>query len=159
MDQQQENVAAVARKWKQKPGTLVMALHDLQDRFGYVPRDAALDLAGQMSIPLARVYEVLTFYSYFKLEPPARNTISICMGTACYLKGSGKILDRLSAHLGIGPGETTPDGEYHLRLVRCLGCCGLAPVVTVNGEPLARLTEDECVERVCGAKGAVQCQN
>jgi NADH:ubiquinone oxidoreductase subunit E len=136
----EDDVAAIAKRWKTKRGSLIMALHGLQDRYGCVPRDAAMSLGEQLDVPLARIYEVLTFYNYFRLEAPGKHVVSVCMGTACYLKGAPQLLDDASARLGIRPGETTQDGEYHLQVVRCVGCCGLAPVVTVNGKLLGKVT-------------------
>ena len=138
----EDDVAAIAKRWKSKRGSLIMALHGLQDRYGYVPREAAMSLGQAMDVPLARIYEVLTFYNYFRLEAPGKHVVSVCMGTACYLKGAPQLLDDASARLGIRPGETSPDGEYHLQVVRCVGCCGLAPVVTVNGKLLAKVTAE-----------------
>jgi len=108
--QVEDDVAAIAKRWKSKRGSLIMALHGLQDRYGYVPRGAAMNLAEEMGVPLARIYEVLTFYNYFRLKSPGRHVVSVCMGTACYLKGAPKLLERASGALGIAPGETTPDG-------------------------------------------------
>ena len=138
----EDDVATIAKRWKNKRGSLIMALHGLQDRYGYVPRDAAMSLGEQMDVPLARIYEVLTFYNYFRLESPGNKVVSVCMGTACYLKGAPQLLEHASEELGIRPGETTPDGEFHLQVVRCVGCCGLAPVVTVNAELLAKVTPE-----------------
>lgn len=135
-----DDVAAIAKRWKNKRGSLIMALHGLQDRYGYVPREAAMSLGEQMDVPLARIYEVLTFYNYFRLKSPGKKVVSVCMGTACYLKGAPKLLSQASEELGIRPGETTADGEFHLQVVRCVGCCGLAPVVTVNEKLLAKVT-------------------
>jgi NADH:ubiquinone oxidoreductase subunit E len=142
------DVAAIAKRWKNKRGSLIMALHGLQDRYGYVPRDAAMSLGEQMDVPLARIYEVLTFYNYFRLESPGNHVVSVCMGTACYLKGAPELLDRASEELGIKPGETTADGEFHLQVVRCVGCCGLAPVVTVDQDLLAKVTGESLEERL-----------
>jgi len=143
-----DDVAAIAKRWKNKRGSLIMALHALQDRHGYVPRDAAMSLGQEMNVPLARIYEVLTFYNYFRLESPGKHVVSVCMGTACYLKGAPELLERASAALGIAPGETTPDGEYHLQVVRCVGCCGLAPVVTINEKLLAKVDGDSLVAQL-----------
>ena len=143
-----DDVAAIAKRWKNKRGSLIMALHGLQDRYGYVPREAAMSLGEQMDVPLARIYEVLTFYNYFRLESPGHKVVSVCMGTACYLKGAPALLDRASEELGIKPGETTADGEHHLQVVRCVGCCGLAPVVTINQELLAKVTGEALEERL-----------
>jgi NADH-quinone oxidoreductase subunit E len=138
----EDDVAAISKRWKSKRGSLIMALHALQDRYGYVPRDAAMSLGEQMDVPLARIYEVLTFYNYFRLESPGKHVVSVCLGTACYLKGAPNLLKRASETLGIAPGETTADGEYHLQVVRCVGCCGLAPVATINELLLAKVTDE-----------------
>jgi NADH-quinone oxidoreductase subunit E len=149
------DLAVIAKRWKEKRGSLIMALHDLQSRFGYVPREAALELGRQLDVPLARIYEVVTFYNYFKLEAPGRNIISVCMGTACYLKGAPEIVAKLSQKLGVKAGETTPDKQFHLQQVRCIGCCGLAPVVTVNEKVLAKVKAADVIDQVHAcAKGA-----
>ena len=127
-----EDVRQVIERWKDKRGNLIMILHDIQDRYGYVPREASLEISRQMNQPLARIYEVLTFYNYFKLQPPGKCTISACLGTACYLKGAPTLIDEVRRLLHIEEGETTTDGLFHLQIVRCLGCCGLAPVITVG---------------------------
>jgi NADH-quinone oxidoreductase subunit E len=149
-----DDVAAIAKRWKNKRGSLIMALHGLQDRYGYVPRDAAMSLGQEMDVPLARIYEVLTFYNYFRLESPGKHVVSVCMGTACYLKGAPALLERASDALGIAPGETTADREYHLQVVRCVGCCGLAPVATINEKLLAKVDGDSLVAQL-GKPGVV----
>ena len=133
-DVPQDEIVVLAQKWKKKRGSLIMALHELQGRLGYVPRDQAMKLGREMGVPLANIYEVLTFYNYFKLESPGKYIISVCTGTACHIKGSPKLLHGVEDELGIKEGESTPDGEYHLQGVRCLGCCGLAPLASVNGK-------------------------
>ncbi len=138
-DSPQDEIIVLAQKWKRKRGSLIMALHELQGRLGYVPRDSAMKLGREMGVPLAKIYEVVTFYNYFKLESPGKYIISVCTGTACHLKGSPKLVSGLEGRLGIGEGESTPDGEYHLQGVRCLGCCGLAPVASVNGKVYGKL--------------------
>ncbi|MCC5829504.1 MAG: NAD(P)H-dependent oxidoreductase subunit E [Phycisphaeraceae bacterium] len=127
------DLTVILRKWARKRGNLIMILHELQNHHGYVARSIALTLARELNVPLARIYEVLTFYNYFKLKPPGRHVTSVCMGTACYLKGAGDVFGELSQRLKVEDGQTTEDGEYHLQTVRCLGCCGLAPVVMING--------------------------
>ena len=153
--QTEDDVTVIARRWKDKRGSLIMALHALQDRYGYVPREAAMNLGEQMDVPLARIYEVLTFYNYFRLKSPGKHVVSVCLGTACYLKGAPHLLERASGKLGIAAGETTEDGEYHLQVVRCVGCCGLAPVVTVNEKLLAKVTDEILDEHLkpAGAHG------
>ena len=150
-----DDVAAIAKRWKNKRGSLIMALHALQDRYGYVPREAAMSLGEEMDVPLARIYEVLTFYNYFRLKSPGKHVVSVCMGTACYLKGAPQLLEDASEELGIKPGETSADGEYHLQVVRCVGCCGLAPVVTVDQDLLAKVTNESLQQRL-KTPGAVE---
>lgn len=132
-----------ALKWKGKRGALIMALHELQNQKGYIPREAAMEVAEAMGVPLARIYEVLTFYHYFKLTPPGRAVISVCMGTACYLKGAPGITSEIEKELGIKTGESTADGMFHIQSVRCIGCCGLAPVITVNEKTYGRLKVED----------------
>ena len=131
--------AQIANKWRKKRGSLIMALHELQDVKGYVPWEDAMELAQAMNIPLARIYEVLTFYNFFKLDAPGKAVISVCTGTACYLKGNDKTLEEFKKQLGINEGESTPDKMFHLQCVRCVGCCGLAPVCVVNGKTYGRV--------------------
>ena len=137
-----QKIAFITKRWKSKRGSLIMALHDLQGLYGYVPRDAALVLGGELGVPLARIYEVITFYNYFKLEAPGKYIISVCTGTACHIKGAGEILEGVETELNIKEGESTPDKEYHLQGVRCLGCCGLAPIATINGKVYGKLKSD-----------------
>jgi NADH-quinone oxidoreductase subunit E len=138
-----DEITLIANKWKNKRGSLIMALHDLQSRVGFVPRESAMKLGHQMGVPLARIYEVVTFYNYFKLEAPGKYVISVCTGTACHIKGSKDLLDGMEKELNVKEGQSTPDKEYHLQAVRCLGCCGLAPVVSVNGKVYGKLKTDD----------------
>ncbi len=131
------------KKWKGKRGALIMALHEMQDQMGYVPRESAMELSVAMDIPLAQIYEVLTFYNYFKLEAPGRAVISICTGTACYLKGAPDLVKEFSKELNLEVGNSSPDGLFHLQCVRCVGCCGLAPVVVINGKTYGKLKPTE----------------
>lgn len=133
----------VAAKWRKKRGSLIMALHEIQDVKGYVPWEDAYQIAEDMGIPLARIYEVLTFYNFFKLDAPGKAVISVCTGTACYLKGNDKVLEEFKKELNIGEGESTPDRMFHLQCVRCVGCCGLAPVCVVNGKTYGRVTPND----------------
>lgn len=136
----------LARKWKGKQGNLIMILHEIQNHYGYIPRPVAMNLSNVIDVPLARIYEVITFYNYFKLEPPGKFNIAVCMGTACYLKGAPEILNEIKERLDIEIGQTTPDGKFHLDSVRCLGCCGLAPVMTINGEIHGKVKKSQVVE-------------
>lgn len=121
-------------EWKSKPGCLIMVLHRVQQTFGYVPREVAFEVADLLDIPLAKIYGVITFYNFFKLKKPGRNQIQICMGTACYLRGGEDLVREMEGHLGVGLNTVTPDGAFSIEAVRCLGCCGLAPVMVINGE-------------------------
>ena len=122
------------KSWRSRPGNLVMVLHRVQQTYGYIPRSIAFQVAELIEVPLAKIYGVITFYNFFKLKKPGRNQIQVCMGTACYLRGGDDLLGELEETLGIGVNATTPDGEFSLEAVRCLGCCGLAPVMVINGE-------------------------
>ncbi len=134
------DVAAAVRKWKSKRGSLIMVLHEIQNARGYVPREVSLYLSKELDVPLARIYEALTFYHYFKLEPPGKAVISVCTGTACYLKGSQALVDEFARETGAAVGTSTEDKMFHLQCVRCVGCCGLAPVAIVNGKTYGKLT-------------------
>jgi NADH-quinone oxidoreductase subunit E len=131
-EQVQKEVDEVVKPWLGKEGNLIMVLHQIENRYGYMPREISFEVAKRLHIPLARIYEVITFYNYFKLELPGKYLVSVCMGTACYLKGAQAILKAFEAVLGIKPGETTQDKLFHLQIVRCLGCCGLSPVVKIG---------------------------
>jgi NADH-quinone oxidoreductase subunit E len=146
MEQQQvatKAISELAEKWRDKKGSLIMVLHEIQNHYGYVPRDVSLELSRVLDIPLARIYEVITFYNYFKLEPPGKFTIAVCLGTACYLKGAADLVEEVKSLLNIKEGETTTDGLFHLDVVRCLGCCGLAPVMMINGQIYGKVKRNE----------------
>lgn len=132
--------------WKPKKGSLIMILHAVQDHYGFVPEKICFTLAKELKMPLARIYEVLTFYNYFKLKPTAKYTISVCMGTACYLKGAPEILQTLKDALRIEEGEISEDGLFSLENVRCYGCCGLAPVVSINGEIHGKVNSEKILD-------------
>jgi NADH-quinone oxidoreductase subunit E len=139
-------ITELAKKWSDKKGSLIMVLHEIQNRYGYVPRQVSLQLSQVLDIPLARIYEVITFYNYFKLDPPGKYTISVCLGTACYLKGAPEIVDEIKSLLNIEEGQTTQDGLFHLDVVRCLGCCGLAPVMMINGQIYGKVKRKEVMD-------------
>lgn len=128
----QQEIDECVERWSDKEGNLIMILHEIQNRHGYVPREASLRLAEKTGVPLARIYEVLTFYHYFRLVPQGKHNITVCNGTACYLKGSTRLLSELENRLDIKEGETTNDRLFHLETVRCIGCCGMAPALVVD---------------------------
>lgn len=127
----------------EKPGAALPALQKAQEIYGYVPREVQQLIADALHKPLTEIYGVSTFYSQFNLEPKGRNRISVCLGTACYIKGGGRIYQLLQEKLGIGDGGCTEDGRFSLDACRCLGCCGMAPVMMVNEDVYGSLTGDE----------------
>lgn len=129
-----EDISDIINKWKKVEGSLVMMLHSVQGRLGYVPRWAAMEISKQTGIALAKIYEVLTFYSFFKLTKPAKYQINVCIGTACYLKGAPELLKAIEKYTGLKDGQTSEDGKFSVMGLRCIGCCGLAPVISVNGK-------------------------
>ncbi len=139
----QEEIASLVKEWKDKEGSLIMILHELQNYYGYVPRPAALELSRALRTPLARIYEVITFYNFFKLTPPGKHTISLCMGTACYLKGAPVLLNEIKSLLNVEEGQTTKDGLFQLDVVRCLGCCGLAPVIKIDEKVYGKVQKSQ----------------
>lgn len=127
-------LSAIINKWKHIEGSLVMMLHSVQNKLGYVPRNTAMVISKETGIPLAKIYEVLTFYHFFKLNPPAKCQISVCTGTACYLKGAPEILKEIEKCTGVKEGQSSADGKYSVTGLRCIGCCGLSPVISINGK-------------------------
>ena len=121
-------------------GALMPVMHEAQNIYGYLPVEVQTVIAEKLNIPLAEVYGVATFYSQFSLQPKGKHQISVCLGTACYVKGSDKILEAVENHLGIRYGECTPDRKFSIESCRCVGACGLAPVMIVDDEVYGRLT-------------------
>ncbi len=130
---------AFIEEWKEKPGNLIMVLHQVQQTYGYIPREVAIEVSELLNVPLAKIYGVVTFYNFFKLQKAGKYIIQVCLGTACYLRGGDDLMKELERQLGIGVNGTTPDGLFSIEAVRCLGCCGLAPVIVVNGEVHGKL--------------------
>lgn len=130
-------------EWKDKPGNLIMVLHKVQEEQDYISREAADQVAAMLDVPLATIWGVVSFYHFFKLTKPGKHNIQICMGTACYLKGAQPLIDELTKQLAIEVNEVTDDGLFSLEAVRCVGCCGLAPVLTVGGEVFGKVTKDQ----------------
>ena len=141
-----------ALAWKDTPGNLIMVLHKVQEHYGYVPRAVAFEVADILDIPLAKVYGVVTFYHFFRLKKPGRHQIAVCMGTACYLKGGEDIIKELENLLGVGLNAVTPDGEFSMEAVRCIGCCGLAPVMTIDGKVFGNVKKDDLAEIIARYK-------
>ena len=133
---------AIARH-KDDPGAVMPVLQEAQEIYGYLPIEVQTMVAEGLNVSLEEVYGVSTFYSQFALSPKGKYNISVCLGTACYVKGSGDILNKISEQLGIGAEECTADGQFSLTACRCIGACGLAPVITVNEDVYGRLTVDD----------------
>ncbi len=137
---QEEQLVAVIDKYRGTPGALMPVLQEAQEIYGYLPIEVQKIIAVKMGVSLEEVYGVSTFYSQFVLNPKGDVSIAVCLGTACYVKGSGDILDKITEILGLPSGSTTPDGKYSLEATRCIGACGLAPVLTVNNEVYGKLS-------------------
>ena len=136
---QEEQLDAVIAELKDTPGALMPVLQKAQEIYGYLPVEVQRMIALKMGVSIEEVYGVSTFYSQFVLNPKGDVSIAVCLGTACYVKGSGDILDKITQILGLPAGSTTPDGKYSLEATRCIGACGLAPVLTINNEVYGRL--------------------
>jgi NADH-quinone oxidoreductase subunit E len=133
-------VDAIAAKYDGEAGMVIGALQDVQNEFNYLREDALLYLSEKSGVPLSRLYAVARFYNAFSLTPRGKNVIRVCLGTACHLKGGGRVADAISRELDVGHGETTPDEMFSLERVHCLGACALAPVITVNDKYYGKMT-------------------
>jgi len=133
-------LASVAREHRGKPGDLIPVLQKTQAAYGYLPRDAIRRISRWLKVSESEVYGVATFYAQFRFTPPGKHHVRVCLGTACHVKGGGHMLEVVERRLGIHPGETSPDGSYDLERVACIGCCALAPVVTIDSKTLAQMT-------------------
>ncbi len=132
----------VCRDFGNDPGELINVLHRAQSIFGYLPAEVQEVVANELKLPVAKVYGVVTFYSFFTMIPKGRHPISICTGTACYVRGAEKVLEEFKKNLKIKVGETTPDGKFSLSCLRCVGACGLAPVVLIGEKTYGRVSPD-----------------
>ena len=137
--EQMDKLLACIEEHGGDPGALMPVMHEAQNIYGYLPAEVQTVIAEKLGIPLAEVYGVATFYSRFSLSPKGKHQISVCLGTACYVKGSDKILSALEKELKITCGECTPDGKFSIDSCRCVGACGLAPVMIIDGEVYGRL--------------------
>ena len=139
-EQMTPEIRAFIEEWKSKPGNLIMVLHKVQQTYGYIPRDVAIETSKLLDVPLAKIYGVVTFYNFFKLQKAGKYIIQVCLGTACYLRGGDDVINEFEKQLGIGVNGTTADGLFSIEAVRCIGCCGLAPAAVINGEVHGKLT-------------------
>ena len=138
--EQEEKLLAVIAELKDTQGAMMPILQKAQDIYGYLPIEVQKIIARETGVPLEEIYGIVTFYAQFKLNPSGKYAISVCLGTACYVKGSGDLLDEISKELDLPNGSTSRDGKYSLEASRCIGACGLAPVLTINGDVYGRLT-------------------
>ena len=141
--EQEEKLLEVIANHKDENGAVIPVLHEAQDIYGYLPIEVQEIISEGLNVPLAEIYGLVTIYTQFSLNPKGEYQIGVCLGTACYVKGSGGILEKIKERLGIDVGECTPDGKFSLDATRCIGACGLAPVLTVNDEVFGRLTVDD----------------
>lgn len=144
-DERLEGIKKAIDENKSKKGGLIPVLHIIQDTYGYLPEDVLHLVSDELKVPMTEIYGVATFYSIFSLEPKGEHIIKVCLGTACYVKGSQDIIDKLSELLDVEIGKTTKDGKYTLEATRCLGACGLAPVMTVDDKVYGRLVPNDLV--------------
>ncbi|MDF2537544.1 MAG: dehydrogenase (ubiquinone) 24 kDa subunit [Herbinix sp.] len=141
--EQEAALLKVIADHKDDKGALMPILQKAQDIYGYLPIEVQSIISNEMNVPLEKVYGIVTFYSQFSLNPKGKFKVSVCLGTACYVKGSGDIFNKLQENLGIGDGDCTADGKFSLESCRCIGACGLAPVLTVNEDVYGKLTVDD----------------
>ncbi len=135
-------IKEVCKSYGNQPGEVINVLHKVQGEYGYLPAEVQELVAKELGIPVSRVYGIVSFYSFFTMTPKGEHPISVCLGTACYVRGAEKVLDELKRQLGIGVGEVTPDGKFSLTCLRCVGACGLAPVIEVGDKVYGRMTPD-----------------
>ncbi len=141
-----DQLEELLKESKAKDENLISVLHQAQQIFGYLPRRVQIRVAQELDLALSEVYSVVSFYSLFTTTPQGDNKIEVCMGTACYVKGAGEILDKLCDKLDVEPGGTTDDGKFTLEGTRCVGACGMAPVVVINGKVHGRVKPDDVDE-------------
>ena len=141
--EQEENLIAVIDKYKGVQGAMMPILQEAQGIYGYLPIEVQKIIADRTGVSLEEIYGIASFYAQFKLNPDGEVAVAVCLGTACYVKGSGEIIEEVAKQLNVPVGSTSPDGKYSLEATRCIGACGLAPVMTVNGEVFGRLTKDK----------------
>ena len=145
-DQRYQALDEIINKYRNKPGALIPVLHQAEQLFGYLPEEVQIKVAEGLDVPLSEVYGVITFYSFFSTKPRGKYTIGVCLGTACYVKGAAQVLQAVKDELGIEMDDTTDDGLFTLTVTRCLGACGLAPVMMIGDDVYGRLTPERIPE-------------
>lgn len=142
-----ERIEKILSKYDKNKSNLIQILNEVQETYGYIPENVQLEVSKYLGIEMAEIYGVITFYARFTLKPKGKYNVAVCLGTACFVKGSERILERVKQKLGIDVGQTTPDGKFSIEATRCIGACGLAPVFTVNDEVYGKATP-ELVDKV-----------
>ncbi|MBI4669019.1 MAG: NAD(P)H-dependent oxidoreductase subunit E [Elusimicrobia bacterium] len=130
----------IVDRYSAKREKLISMLHDIQEEFRYLPEESLRSLSNELSVPLIKIYGIATFYKSFRLKRPGRHMLTVCLGTACHVRGGPRIADEISRVLDVKPGETTKDGEYSLETVNCLGCCAIGPVLVMDGKIFGQIT-------------------
>lgn len=143
-----KQIKEIISRYRDERTPLMMILSDIQKEYGYIPLDVQELVSEETGIPVAEIYGVVTFYSFFSLNPKGKYVIGVCLGTACYVKGGQQIIDKFSELLGIKPGETTEDGLFTLSALRCIGACSIAPAVNINGKVYPKMTVDKVIKVV-----------
>ncbi|MGM0368335.1 MAG: NADH-quinone oxidoreductase subunit NuoE [Actinomycetota bacterium] len=151
-EHEQEKLEKILSKYRGNNNAVIPALREIQQSVGFLPVDAQRRVARGLNVPEKDVYGVVTFYSFFSMVPKGKYDIRVCMGTACYVKGGGKIVDKIKKELGIEPGQTTPDRKYSLQVNRCLGACGIAPVVVINDKILQKVDPKKIIDIIYSYK-------
>lgn len=138
-----KEILKIIEKYADEKTPLMMILSDVQSKYGYIPLEVQEIISESTGIPVAEIYGVITFYSFFSLKPKGKYVIGVCLGTACYVKGAQQVCDKFCELLNVAPGETTEDGLFTIDALRCIGACGIAPAVTINGKVYPKLTVQE----------------
>ena len=144
--EQEEKLLAVIAKYRDTEGAMMPILQEAQEIYGYLPIEVMRIIARETGFALEEIFGVASFYSQFSLNPKGKVAISVCLGTACYVKGAGPVMEKISEILGVQPGETSKDGKFSLDATRCLGACGLAPVITINEDVYGKLTPKDVAD-------------
>lgn len=141
-------IRSICKKYKNEPSPLMIVLSEVQKEYGYIPLEVQEIISEELHVPVSDIYGVVTFYSFFSLTPKGKYVIGVCLGTACYVKGGQNVIDKFADILKIKPGETTEDGLFTLDALRCIGACGIAPAISINGKVYPKVQLADCVKIV-----------
>lgn len=153
MDSVQKRIVdEIISNWRGRPGALMPVLQEIQERLGYLPMEAMEEVSKKLNIPLTEIYGVATFYHFFSLKPKGKYKIQVCEGTACYVKGAKRVLEKFEEVLGIKVGEVTPDGKFSIESVRCIGACSHAPAIMINDQVYGRMNSEKVLQIIKSLK-------